>query len=244
MDDLRQWRPSPSRRRSAMMAVDTGTGESMELHERRFLTAADMAYLEEVEVALVRVHRVSPERANRAIRAVARELQQARTLGDGAVPTALLPYGGAAAHAEVLAALLVTPRAPTRISLAMLALLAAVAGLLGMRVVLALVFRRFEPMRIGWIDVTLAIVVVGVILGAARSIWLPDRLGRINWFWVSLVLGVSLGIGATALLRAADVHRTVVTLPLWLAAAIAAVCGALTWLLTWPDDQNIYRGVE
>lgn len=216
----------------------------MELHERRFLTADDMAYLEEVEVALVRMHRLSPERANRAVRVVARELQYARTQGERGAPRALLPYGGASAHAEVLAALLVPPRAPTRISLALLALLAAVAGLLGMRVVLALVFRRFEPVRIGWIDVTLAVVVVGVILGAARSLRLPGRLARINWFWVSLALGLALGIGATALLRAVDVHRTVVTLPLWLAAVVAAICGALTWLLTWPDDQSIYRGAE
>lgn len=220
------------------------TEEGMELHERRFLTADDMAYLEEVEVALVRVHHVAPERANRAVRMVGRELQHARARGEGGTPSALLPFGGASAHAEVLAALLVPPHAPTRVSLAALALLAAVAGLLGMRVVLALIFRRFEPVRIGWIDVTLAVVVVGVILGAARSLWLPGRLARINWFWVSLLLGLALGIGATALLRAINVHWTVVTLPLWLAAVIAAVCGALTWLLTWPDDQTVYRGTE
>jgi len=53
------------------------------------------------------------------------------------------------------------------------------------------------------------------------------------------VLGITIGLGATALLRALHVQRTFVGLPLWLAAVIAAVCGALTWLLTWPGDNVI-----
>jgi hypothetical protein len=140
--------------------------------------------------------------------------------------------------------LLVAPREPKHASLALLALLAAVAGLLGMRVVLALVFRRLEPVRIGGVDLTLAVVVVTVILGAARSRWLAGRLDRIPWLAASLILGVALGLGATALLRALDVQRSIVTLPIWLAAALALICGALTWLLTWPEDQAVYRGGE
>ncbi|MGI8857942.1 MAG: hypothetical protein ACR2JW_19565 [Thermomicrobiales bacterium] len=214
----------------------------MDLHERRFLTARDLAYLEEIELTLVRVHGITAERAGGAVRQVARELQRARTLGNRTPPGTLFACDSARAHAEVIAALLVAPRGPNRISLALLALLAAVAGLLGMRVMLALVFRRLEPVRIGWVEITLAIVVVLVILGVARSRWLPGRLGRINWFGAALGLGIALGLGATTLLRALNVQRTIVTLPLWLAAALAAGCGALTWLFTWPDDQQIDRG--
>ena len=213
----------------------------MDVHERRFLTTSDLAYLEQIEVALVRVHGVSLERAGDAVRQVARELQRHRTRGEEEPAASLFAYGGAGAHAEVIAAMLVAPRGPRRASLAILAFLAAVAGLLGMRVVLALAFRRPEPLQIGWIDVTLAIVVVSVILGASRSRRLPDQLGRTNWFVVALVLGVVLGLGATALLRTLDVRRTIITLPLWLAAAIAVVCGVFTWLLTWPDDPPVYR---
>ncbi len=216
----------------------------MDLHERRFLTARDLAYLEEIELALVRVHGVSAERAGEAIRPVARELQRHRTRGDRTPAAPLFACGGAGGHAEVIAALLVAPREPKHASLALLALLAAVAGLLGMRVVLALVFRRLEPVRIGGVDLTLAVVVVTVILGAARSRWLAGRLDRIPWLAASLILGVALGLGATALLRALDVQRTIVTLPIWLAAALALICGALTWLLTWPEDQAVYGGGE
>lgn len=216
----------------------------MDLHERRFLTANDLAYLEEIELALVRVHGIPAERASEAVRQIAREVQRHRTRGDRTPAAPLFQCGGAAGHAEVIAALLVAPRAPKRSSLAFLALLAAAAGLLGMRVLLALIFRRLEPVRIGGVDLALAVVVVAVILGASRSRWLPGRLGRIPWLVASLILGVALGLGATALLRALDVQRTIVTLPLWLAAALAVVCGTLTWLLTWPDDQPVYRGGE
>jgi hypothetical protein len=216
----------------------------VELHERRFLTARDLAYLEEIEVALVRVHGIPAARAGEAMRELARELQRHRVRGDRTPAAPLFACGGATEHAEMIAALLVRPDAPKRASLALLALLAAVAGLLGMRVVLALVFRRLEPVRIGGVDLTLAIVVVAVILGASRSRWLPGRLGRIPWLAASLILGVAIGAGATALLRIFDVRRTIVTLPLWLAASLALICGALTWLLTWPDDQQVYRGGE
>lgn len=216
----------------------------MELHERRFLSADDLAYLAAMEVALVRVHGIPNERAGGAVRQVARELQRARTRGNQAAAASLFGQRSAPAHAEAVAALLLAPKMHGRASLAALALLAAVAGLLGMRVLLALVFRRFAPVQIGWLDVLLALVVVCAILGATRSRRLPDRLGRGNWLGVSLALGVALGLGATALLRTLDVHRTVVTLPLWLAAMLAAVCGALTWLLTWPDDQTTYIATE
>lgn len=215
----------------------------MDLHERRFLTADDLAYLEEIELTLVRAHGVPHERAGGAVRRIAQDLHHARVLGDRRPPASVFAAGCASAHAEVLAAMLVAPKVPSRTSLASLALLAAVSGLLGMRVLLALAFRRFEPLRIGWVDITLALVVVGVIMGAARSRWLPDRLGRTDWVWGSLALGIALGLGATALLRALDVHRTIVTVPLWLAAALAVTCGALTWLLTWPDDQHL-RGAD
>jgi len=216
----------------------------VDIHERRFLTTDDLAYLEAIELTLVRVHGIPPERAGGAVRPLARELQHLRALGDRTPPSLHFAFGGAAAHAEVVAAVLITPKTPGRFSLAMLALLAAVAGLLGMRVLLALIFRRIEPVRIGWVDVTLAIVVVAAILGASRSLWLPNRLDRTHWFWVSLLLGVAIGLGATALLRTLGVQGAIVTMPLWLAAALAVACGALTWLLTWPDDQPVYRGSE
>ncbi len=211
----------------------------MDLHERRFLTADDRAYLDEIELTLARVYRIPPERVGAVVRDLGHEMQHARMRGDRRPPGALLPYGGAARHAEMLAALLVAPRPPSRVFLGLLALMGAAAGLLGMRVLLALVFRDFAPVRIGWLDIVLAATVVGVILGAARSARLPTRLGPMNWLWMALALGVAIGLGATHLLRALHAQRTLVTLPLWLAAIIAAVCGALTWLLTWPGDDLI-----
>ncbi len=216
----------------------------MDLHERRFLTAHDRAYLEEIELILSHVEGVTSERLLAAVRSVARELQRARTQDEHAVATTIFPYGGARAHAEVLAALIVTPRAPSRFSLVALALLAAVAGLLGMRVVLTLLFQRFEPVRIGWMDVTLALGAVVMILLATGSRWLPARLRAVNWFWLSLALGLVIGLGAARVLRSIELRRTIVTLPLWGAAILAVACGALTWLLTWPDDQNVFRGPE
>lgn len=235
---------SPLCHRSGMMALQPERGSALDLHERRFLTADDLAYLEAIELALVRLHGISAERAGGAVRPVAREIQRARTLGKRTPAAALFAQRGASIHAEALAALLVAPRTHGRASLGALALLAAIAGLLGMRVLLAVVFRRFAPIQIGWVDVTLALVVVMVILGATRSQRLPDRLGRSNWMWLSLALGIALGLGATALLRTLDIHRTVLTLPLWLAAVLAAACGSLTWLLTWPDDQTVYAGAD
>ncbi len=209
----------------------------MDLHERRFLTADDRTYLDEIELTLARVYHLPPERIGLVVRALGREVQRDRAQGDHTPVALRYPYGGAAGHAEVLAALLVTPRPPSRIFLGVLALMGAAAGLLGMRVFLALVFRNFRPVHIGWLDIALAVIVVGVILVAARSVWLPERLGRINWLWISLALGIVIGLGATYVLRILQVQRTLVTLPLWLAGAIAAVCGALTWLLTWPGDD-------
>ena len=211
----------------------------MEVHERRFLTANDRQYLDEVELTLARVYRIPPERAGTVARALGRDLQRMRARGDQTPPGVQFPYGGAAGHAEALAALIVVPHPPSLVFLGLLALMGAAAGLLGMRVLLALVFRDFAPVHIGWLDIALAGVVVGVILGAAQSAWLRKRLGRINWLSISLVLGITIGLGATALLRALHVQHTFVGLPLWLAAVIAAVCGALTWLLTWPGDNVI-----
>lgn len=211
----------------------------MDIHERRFLTVADRAYLDEIELTLARVYGIPPERGAIVVREIGRELRRARAQGDQRPITAHFPYGGAAGHAEVLALLLAPPRPPSRFFLGLLALMGAAAGLLGMRVILALLFRNFAPVRIGWLDIALAVVVVSVILGAARSVWLPQRLGPMNWLWMSLTLGVVIGFGATALLRALHVQRTFLTLPLWLAAIIAVICGALTWLLTWPGDALI-----
>lgn len=216
----------------------------LELHERRFLTADDLAYLESVEVALVRTHGIPVERASAAVRQVARVLQRTRVGGEGLPAAALFGQHDARGHAEAIAAMLLAPRARSPWSLALLALLAAIAGLLGMRVVLALIFRRFEPVRIGWVDVTLAAAVVAVILGAERSRRLPGALGRGNWMAASLVLGVAIGLGVTVLLRRLDAHRTLATLPLWAAALLAIVAAALTWLFTWPDDGLAIRATE
>lgn len=213
----------------------------MDIHERRFLTADDRAYLDEIELTLARVYHIPPERIGVVVRALGREVQRERARGDQTPATIRYPYGGATGHAEVLAALLVAPRPPSRIFLAVLALMGAVAGLLGMRVLLALVFRNFSPVHLGWLDGVLAVIVVGVILGAARSAWLPDRLGRLNWLGISLALGIVIGLGATYTLRALHVQRSLVTLPLWVAVVIAAVCGALTWLLTWPGEDLPYQ---
>ena len=152
----------------------------MEVHERRFLTANDRQYLDEVELTLARVYRIPPERAGTVARALGRDLQRMRARGDQTPPGVQFPYGGAAGHAEALAALIVAPQPPSLVFLGLLALMGAAAGLLGMRVLLALVFRDFAPVHIGWLDIALAGVVVGVILGAAQSAWLPKRLGRIN----------------------------------------------------------------
>ncbi|GEM_PF-5472360 len=211
----------------------------MDIHERRFLTADDRTYLDEIELTLARVYSIPPERVGVTVRALGRELQRVRARGDQRPPDAHFPYGGAAQHAEILAALLVSPRPRSRLFLGLLALMGAAAGLLGMRVLLALAFRNFTPVRIGWLDILLAIVVVSVILRASRSVWLPAHLGPKNWLWMSLVLGITIGLSTTYLLRVLHVHGALFALPFWLATAIAATCGGLTWLLTWPGDDPI-----
>jgi len=211
----------------------------MDVHERRFLTTHDRQYLDDLELTLARAYRIPPERAGSVVRALGRDLQRMRARGDQTPPGVQFPYGGAAGHAEALAALIIAPQPPSPVFFGLVALMGAAAGLLGMRVLLALAFWDFAPVRVGWLDLTLAVIVVGVILGAAQSAWLPKRLGRINWLAMSLVFGIVIGLGATALLRALHAQRTLVSLPLWLAAVIAAVCGAMTWLLTWPGDDLI-----
>ncbi|MHB8645942.1 MAG: hypothetical protein ACYDAR_09170 [Thermomicrobiales bacterium] len=211
----------------------------MDIHERRFLTADDRAYLDDVELTLARVYRIPPERVGVAVRALGREIQRVRARGDQQPTGAHFPYGGAAAHAEILAAMLVTPRPRSGLFLGLLALMGAAAGLLGTRVLLALVFRNFTPIGIGWLDIVLAIVVVSVILGASRSARLPDHLGPINWLGISLLLGITIGFSATCLLHVLHVYGALFTLPFWLATAIAAACAGLTWLLTWPGDDLI-----
>lgn len=211
----------------------------MDIHERRFLTADDRAYLDEVEVALARVYRIPPERVGVAIRALGGELRRVRGRGDQKPATVHFPYGGPAAHAEIVAALLAPPRPRSRAFVGLLALMGAAAGLLGMRVVLALVFRNFSAVRVGWLDITLVLVVVSVTLGATRTAWLPDHLGFAPLLGLSLGLGITIGLLATYLLRAWHIERTLFILPLWLAAVIAAACGALTWLLTWPGDDLV-----
>jgi hypothetical protein len=210
----------------------------VDLHERRFLTADDRAYLDAVEIALVRVHGIPAGRAADEIRGVARELNRQRMVGADGAPASLFIHGGPEAHAEALAALLTQPRGPTRWSLASLALLAAVAGLLGMRVVLGVVLRQFGPVRIGWTDVTLAACIVGGVLVAARWTRLWRWIGVRAWAWVAPVAGIVLGIGAVFLVRTLHARGTFVTLPFWGAAAIAIVCGALAWLFTWPEDRD------
>ncbi len=212
----------------------------MDVHERRFLTAEDRKSLDDVELALARTYCIPPERVMIVVRELAGELRHARSRGNQQPTSVHFPYGGAAAHAEALAALLVPPRPPSRLFLGALALMGAAAGLLGMRVLLAVVFRDFAPVRIGWLDVLLGVIVIGIILGATRSVRLPTHLGPLNWLWMSLALGITIGLGATHLLRALHAQRTLVTLPLWVAALIAAVCGALTWLLTWPGDDPLF----
>ncbi|MGI8689139.1 MAG: hypothetical protein ACR2M3_11230 [Thermomicrobiales bacterium] len=211
----------------------------MDVHERRFLTTNDRQYLDNVELTLTRVYRLPPEHAGAVVRALGRDLQRMRARNDQTPPGVHFPYGGAAGHAEALAALIVAPPPPSPIFFGFLALMGSAAGLLGMRVLLALAFRDFAPVRIGWLDIALAVIVVCVILGAAQSAWLPKRLGRINWLSISLILGIMIGLGATALLRALHAQRALVSLPPWLAAVLAAACGALTWLLTWPGDDLI-----
>lgn len=213
----------------------------MDAHERRFLTAADRAYLDAVEVALVRVHGIPSGRAASAIRGAAIELNRQRMVGARDAPASFFVHGGAAEHAEAIAALMMQPRGPARGSLAALALLAALAGLLGMRVVLGVIFRRFDPVRIGWTDVTLAICIVGGILIAARWSRLWRALSVRAWAWIASVGGVALGIGAVVLLRVLHAQGTLLTMPFWLAAAIAAACGALAWLFTWPEDRDVGR---
>jgi len=215
----------------------------MDAHERRFLTADDRAYLDAVEVALVRVHGIPPGRAAGAIRGAAGTLNRRRMAGEHGAPASFFVHGGPQAHAEAIAALLTQPRGPTRWSLAGLALLAAVAGLLGMRVVLGVVFRQFDPVRIGWTDVTLAICIVGGILIAARWTRLWGWIGVRAWAWLAPIAGIGIGIGVVFLLRALHARGTLVTLPFWGAAAIAAACGALAWLFTWPEDRDLGRDV-
>jgi hypothetical protein len=213
----------------------------MDAHERRFLTADDRAYLDAVEVALVRVHGIPSGQAAGAIRGAAAELNRQRMVGARGAPASFFVHGGAAEHAEALAALLTQPRGPARGSLAALALLAALAGLLGMRVVLGVAFRRFDPVRIGWTDVTLAVCIVGAILVAARWTRPWRALGVQAWAWIAPVGGIALGIGAVVVLRALHARGTLLTMPFWLAAAVAAVCGALAWLFTWPEDRDMGR---
>ncbi len=216
----------------------------MDLHERRFLTTTDRAYLEDIEVALVRVHGVAPERAARAVRPLVVAVRRQRAAGSQTPTTSFFGYGSAGVHAEALAALLVAPRASGTVSLVLLGLLAAVAGLLGIRVALGLAFRRFEPVRLGTVDLSLAVLVVIVILAIARSSALLASPKRGTWIALSLILGAALGVGATFFLRVATIERTLVTIPWWLAAVIALLSGAVTWLLTWPDDQRALGNPE
>lgn len=210
----------------------------MDAHERRFTTADDRAYLDALEVALVRVHGIGADRAGGVVREVAAEMNRRRMAGARGASASLFPFGGAAGHAEALAALMTPPRGPARWSLAALAFLAAVAGLLGMRVALGVALRRFEPVRIGWTDVTLAAFIVGAILVAARTRRVT-RLGARAWVWIAPLAGITIGLAAAFVLRAVNVQRTFVTIPFWAAAAVAAACAALAWLLTWPDDRDI-----
>ncbi len=211
----------------------------MDAHERRFISTEDRAYLDEIEVALVRAHGIGQERAGSVVQEIAAELNRRRMVGTRGASAALFPFGGAAGHAEALAALMTPPRGPARWSLAALAFLAAVAGLLGMRIVLGVVFRRFEPVRIGWTDATLAAFIVGAILLAARVNRRWARLGGRAWVWIAPVAGIAIGLAAVVLLRAVNAQRIFVTIPFWGAAAIAAACAALAWLLTWPGDREI-----
>ena len=227
-----------------MMGAKFDRGTSVDTHERRFLTAADRKYVEELELALARVHHLPQRWTYDEVRAVVSDLNHRRARGDSARAEVVFPYGGAAAHAEVIAALRTTPRPTSPLSLAGLALLAAVAGLLGVRVALALVFRRVGPVSVGPLDVLLAVTVVGVILAGAR--YRGNRLRGIGGHWLptSLALGFVLGLGGAMILRRLHIGGTLATLPFWLAAALAAGSAALTWLLTWPDDQRIAETTE
>lgn len=210
----------------------------MDAHERRFITAEDRAYLDALEVALVRVHGVGAERAGNVVREIAAEINRRRLMGTRGATAALFPFGGAAGHAEALAALLTPPRGPARWSFAALAFLAAVAGLLGTRVLLGVLLRRFEPVRIGWTDATLAVFIIAAMLVTARMRRVM-RLGARAWLWIAPVAGVAIGLGSATLLRALNAQRTLLTIPFWGAAALAAACAALAWLLTWPDDRDL-----
>lgn len=213
----------------------------MDERDKPFLTMADREYLEAVFLALERVHHVPPDRAAAAVRRLAADIHRRRMGGQIAPPERLFSYGSVAAQSETLAALLIEPKTPKRVSLALLALLAAVAGVLGMRVLLALVFRRWEPVGIGGVEITLVVGVVGVVLALAK--WGgAQRLARRGWFGGALALGAVAGVAIVRFLRPFHATRPLVVLPLWAAICIAVVCAALLWLLTWPEEHETEFG--
>ncbi len=217
----------------------------MDEHDKPFLTRADRAYLDMLFLALEKTDGISPDRAAAAMREVATGLHRHRMRGDIAPAERVYAYGGVAAHAEMIAALLVVPpRRRWRGAMALLALLAAAAGILGVRVIFGVVFRRIEPVGIDGFQ----LVLVGLIAGVVYLLTMWDsantRLQRGGWFGVALPLGALSGIALVRVLRPLHLDHILIALPFWVAAMLVVVFVALLWLFTLPDDRDVFSPIE
>jgi len=223
-----------------MMArtITTYEGLIMDEAKRPFLTARDREYLDALFAELTDRHALTPDLASASVRGVADALHRKRMCGAAADPSPLFWYASLPEHAVAVAALATAPRERWSPSFAALALLATVAGALGARIALALVFRHLTPLRISGPDLALVATVMGVVLLAAR-VRRATRLLQGAGIAGVLALGAVLGVALGRVLRSLGIDGTLVVLPFWLAVLVVVICGAALWLLSTPRDEII-----
>ncbi len=210
----------------------------MDEAKRPFLTARDHEYLDALFAELTDRHALTPDLASASVRGVADALHRQRMCGATADPPSLFWCASLAEHAMAVAALTIPPRERRPPSFAALALLATVAGALGARIILAVVFRHVTPLRIGGPDLALIATVAGGVLLAARAGRAARLLQGAGVAGV-LALGAVLGVVIGRVLRSLGVDGTLVVLPFWLAVLVAVACGAALWLLSTPREEIV-----
>ncbi len=210
----------------------------MDEAKRPFLTAHDREYLDTLFTELTDRHALTPDLASAGVRDVADALHRKRMCGATADPPPLFWCASLGEHAVAVAALTIPPRERHSPSFAALALLATVAGALGARIALDLVFRHLTPLRIGGPDLALVATVAGGVLLAARAGRTARLLQGAGVAGV-LALGAALGVALGRVLRSLGIDGTLVVLPFWLAVLVATACGAALWLLSTPRAEIV-----